>query len=85
MAIDEFQRDVIDRLGRIELKLDNDYKTLHGNGKAGLVDRVTAIEAQLQVMAAKSTANKDWFSRIRDSIGWLATTAIAFYAAFLRP
>lgn len=84
MAIDEFQKDVIDRLARIELKLDNDYKALHGNGHPGLLDRVADLEKQLQTIKTQDKANRDWFTRIRDSLGWLITTAIAIYAAFLR-
>jgi len=84
MAIDEFQKDVIDRLARIEEAINNDYKALYGNGKPGLLDRMTALENQLQSIAAQDKANRDWFTRIRESIGWLVTTAIAVYAAFFR-
>lgn len=108
MALNEFERDVIDRLGRIETKLDNDYKALHGNGKPGLLDRVTALETQTRVshdnsvriedvnsriddlevrvsaLALTLKSDKDWIARIRESLGWLATTAIAVYAAFFR-
>ena len=45
----EFERDVIDRLGRIETKLDSDYRALHGNGKPGLIDRVASVEQRLLV------------------------------------
>lgn len=52
----DFEKDVIDRLGRIETKqdtieqkLDNDDEILHGNGKPGLLDRVTALEMQSTV------------------------------------
>ena len=108
MAMDEFQRDVIDRLGRIETKLDNDYKALHGNGKPGLLDRVTTLESEnklavdnvkrieelhrqlsdlemrVEAFSMCLKADKDWIGRIRDSIGWIVTTAIAIYAAFFR-
>ena len=108
MAIDEFQKDVIDRLGRIETKLDNDYHALHGNGKPGLLDRVSHLENQAALIEAQQSViheltvrmtelgssfqdlsvrmdtDKDWFTRIRESIGWIVTTAIAIYAAFFR-
>ena len=77
-------KDIIDRLGRIETKLDNDGKAIYGNGKPGLLDRMVALESKLQVIQAQAEANHDWFSRIRESIGWLLTTAIAIYAAFFR-
>ena len=84
MAIEEFQKDVIDRLARIEEAINNDYKALYGNGKPGLLDRMVAIESKMQLMQAEASSNRDWFTRIRESIGWLVTTAIAVYAAFLR-
>ena len=88
MAVtDEIQndiKDIIGRLGRIETKLDNDGKAIYGNGKPGLLDRMVALEGKLQVIQAQTEANHDWFSRIRESIGWLVTTAIAIYAAFFR-
>ena len=87
MANEEIQsdiKDIIDRLGRIETKLDNDGKAIYGNGKPGLLDRMVSLESKLQVIQAQADANRDWFTRIRDSVGWLATTAIAVYAAFFR-
>ena len=108
MALNKFEKDVIDRLGRIETKLDNDYKALHGNGKPGLLDRVTTLETnasmsnansgkidglntrmaelelRLEATSLRLKTDKDWIARIRESIGWLVTTAIAIYAAFFR-
>ena len=84
MAIDEFQKDVIDRLARIEEAINNDYKALYGNGKPGLLDRMVALESKMQSILAEGQNNRDWFTRIRESIGWLVTTAIAIYAAFIR-
>jgi 23S rRNA A2030 N6-methylase RlmJ len=49
MAVNEFERDVIDRLGRIETKLDNDYRAIHGNGHPGLMDRMARVEQRLTV------------------------------------
>ena len=48
-----------------------------------LLDRMVALESKLQVIQAQAEATHDWFSRIRESIGWLVTTASAIYAAFL--
>ena len=77
-------KDIIDRLGRIETKLDNDGKAIYGNGKPGLLDRMVALESKMQVIQAQADSNRDWFSRIRESLGWLVTTCIAIYAAFIR-
>lgn len=86
MAIDmEFQTDVIDRLARIEEAIKNDSRALYGNdGKLGLLDRMTSMESQIKSIASERKCNLDWFTRIRESLGWLVTTAIAIYAAFFR-
>ena len=60
----EFEREVIDRLGRIETKLDNDGMHLYGNGKPGLVDRISKVEADVEVIKAHRSWVKDW-------LGWL--------------
>ena len=77
----KFEQDVIDRLARIEenvksLKnnLTNDYQTLHGNGKPGLVARVTALET-----SQKSKENH--VGVLAGIIGFLVNAAIAIYAA----
>lgn len=76
----DFEKDVIDRLARIENSLKNDMKALYGNGKPGLVDKVNDLEKRLEVMESK----RNW---VRDTIAaaaWLATTLIAAYAAFVK-
>lgn len=60
----EFEKEVIDRLGRIETKLDTDGRHLYGNGKPGLVDRITAVESDVAVLKA----HRSW---VRDWLGWL--------------
>ena len=50
MPVSEFEKDVIDRLGRIETKLDNDFHALHGNGKPGLIEKVAALEEKVNLM-----------------------------------
>ena len=45
----QFESDVIDRLGRIEEKIDNDFRILHGtNNDEGLICRVGKLESRLQ-------------------------------------
>lgn len=108
MAVNDFEKDVIDRLARIEEAVTNDYKALYGNGKPGLLDRVSRLEnqaalieaqqaviheltarvtelgASFQALSVRMDTDKDWFTRIRESLGWIVTTAIAIYAAFFR-
>lgn len=45
-----FERDVIDRLGRIETKLNADFATLHGNGQPGLVQKQAALETRVSAI-----------------------------------
>ena len=76
MPASEFEKDCIDRLGRIETKLDDDYHALHGNGQPGLLERVTKIETALNILQAKSKWYKDW-------LGWIVATGVAV-ASFLK-
>lgn len=44
-----FEKEVIDRLGRIEEKIDNDFRILHGTSNdEGLIRRVGKLESRLQ-------------------------------------
>ena len=50
---------------------------LHGDGKTGLVSRMTALETRMDSAEKQSTGSVSL-------IGWLVTTAIAAYAAFIK-
>lgn len=50
---------------------------LHGDGKTGLISRVTALETRLDETKKQSSGSISL-------IGWLVTTAIAAYAAFIK-
>lgn len=50
---------------------------LHGDGKTGLVSRVTALETRLDETKQQTTNSSSW-------IAWLITTIIAAYAAFIK-
>lgn len=52
-----FEREVIDRLGRIETKLDADFRTLHGNGQPGLVQKHDTLGARVDRL---ETTWKTW-------------------------
>ena len=77
MGITEFEKDVIDRLGRIETKLDNDFLAIHGNGQPGLLTRVAKLEEQQKLTASK----QNW---VKETIAWLVATGLAIYAAFFK-
>ena len=50
---------------------------LHGDGKTGLISRVTALETRMDETKQQSTNSSSW-------IAWLITTIIAAYAAFIK-
>lgn len=50
---------------------------LHGDGKTGLVSRVTALETRMDDTKQQSKNSSSW-------IAWLITTLIAAYAAFIK-
>lgn len=62
-----FERDVIDRLGRIETKLDADYRVLHGNGHPGLVEKTGDHDKRILALenAVKSAEAEDHDKRIQ--------------------
>lgn len=50
---------------------------LHGDGKTGLISRVTALETRLDETKQQSQKSTSW-------IAWIITTIIAAYAAFFK-
>ena len=74
MAQTQFEKEVIERLTAIEVKLGQDYKALHGNGKAGLIDRVSKLENAM-------SAGGIMYRAIVGFIAWIITLAVAVYAA----
>lgn len=72
--VQNFEYEVLQRLTAIEVKLGQDYKTLHGNGKAGLIDRVSKLENAM-------SAGGIMYRAIVSFIAWIVTLAVAVYAA----
>ena len=70
----DFERDVIERLTSIEVKLDADYRALHGNGKPGLIDRVNKLENSMY-------AGGFLYRTIVSFVAWFVALAVAIYAA----
>ena len=69
-----FEREVLQRLTAIEVKLNADYRALHGNGKKGILDRVSDIENKIY-------SGGVLYRVIVGIIAWIVTTAIALYGA----
>lgn len=70
----DFEREVIERLTSIEVKLDADYRALHGNGKPGLLDRVNKLENSMY-------AGGFLYRTIVSFVAWFVALAVAVYAA----
>lgn len=77
-----FEQEVIDRLARIETKLDADYRALHGNGKPGLIEELDCVKHRVQSLEDYHKTHDKGAGKLAQIVGWIATTAIAAYAAF---
>ena len=84
MNLTEFEKDVIDRLGRIETKLDNDYRTLHGNGQPGLLSKHTDLEKRVSALEQSASTQSGIAGKVTVGVAWIITTAIALYNLFAK-
>lgn len=75
-----FEQEVIDRLARIETKLDADYRAIHGNGKPGLIEDLDSLKHRVQSLEDHHKNQDKGFGKLGQIVGWLITTAIACYA-----
>ena len=82
MNLTDFETDVIDRLGRIETKLDNDFRALHGNGQPGLIEKHEKLESRVKTIEDAMKTQSGIAGKVIIGLAWLITTAIAFYNLF---
>ena len=82
MNLTDFETDVIDRLGRIETKLDNDFRALHGNGQPGLIEKHEKLESRVKTIEDAMKTQSGIAGKVIIGLAWLVTTAIAFYNLF---
>ena len=76
-----FERDVIERLARIEERLTHDYHELHGNGKPGILEKVQNITQRVDRLESNQQAQSKHTGMIAADIAWIVNAAIAIYAA----
>ncbi len=76
-----FEKEVIDRLGRIEERLKNDFYTIHGNGKPGIVDKVNNITQRIEVLESKEKDRSKHTGFVAGVVGFIVNAIIALYAA----
>ena len=79
MNLTDFEKEVIDRLGRIETKLDNDFRALHGNGQPGLIEKHEKLEHRVKSIEDAMKTQSGIAGKVIIGLAWLVTTAIAFY------
>lgn len=80
----KFEQDVIDRLGRIETKLDADYRALHGNGRPGVVEQTQDLTRRLGAVEDRLAAAEKSGRHAVGFVAWVIATATAVYAAFFK-
>lgn len=78
----EHETDVIDRLGRIETKLDSDFRALYGNGQPGLVTKHVQLEQRVSALEQAARTQSGIAGKVILGAAWLVTTAIALYNLF---
>lgn len=67
-----FEKEVIDRLGRIEEKIDNDFRILHGTSNdEGLIRRVGKLESRLQSVTEGSAYQRKFLMTAGGLAGFL--------------
>ena len=57
---------------------------MHGDGKTGLVSRVTALETRMDATGQRVDDTKKEANNGFSWIAWIATSIIAAYAAFIK-
>ena len=78
------QHEVIDRLGRIEVKLDNDFRALHGNGQPGLITKHAELEQRVASLEQTAKTQTGIAGKVAAIVAWGTTTAIACYNLFAK-
>jgi len=80
----EFEHEVIDRLGRIETKLDNDYRAIHGNGKPGLLDDVRELQSRVQALEDHHKESEKNHSKLWVIVSILLNIVTSAFSAFFK-
>ena len=76
-----FEKDVIERLSRIEERITRDYHVLYGNGKPGLQEEVKNITRRVDTLEVKAKESTNQTHTIAAVCAFIVNGAIAIYAA----
>lgn len=79
-----FEKEVLDRLARIEENQKRDYKLINGNGHPGLIDKCDDLDKRVVTLEAERQTEAKSHHKFIMFLGWVATTVIALYAAIFK-
>lgn len=77
-----FEREITERLGRIETKLDLLLRTVHGQEQPGLVQKMQSIENRLLSLELLEHSARKHYGRIAAVIAFLVNAGLAVGAWF---
>lgn len=69
----ELLLDIKGELKLINQKLDQDYKSIHGNGKPGLIDNVSMLDTRITIVETQTDTSLKWLKLC----GWIISVLIA--------
>ncbi len=81
---DRLLREISGDLREIKTKLDADYRALYGNGQPGLLHQYTFLDNRVLALEKIRETEEKSVSRHLGLAAWLATAAIALYAAVFK-
>lgn len=80
--MNEFEKEVLERLSKIEENLKGINKRVYGNGQPGLEDKVNALDKRLEVLTGKQEGKRSVVKDIATVFAWLVATGLSLYAIF---
>lgn len=79
---DELLLEIHEMLGEMKVKLDADYRVLHGNGQKGLIEKHNDLVRRVDMLEQHHRADDKNKSALVTWIGLLITAAGTIYAIF---
>lgn len=80
--MNDFEREVLERLTKIEENIKGINKRIYGNGQPGLDDKVIALDKRVVVIESKQEGKRSVIKDTANVIAWLVATTIGLFALF---
>ena len=77
-----FERDVTERLGRLETKLDLLLQTVHGREQPGMIQKMEIFENRLLALEIQDRSSRKYFGKIAAAAAFVINAGIAIGAWF---